>query len=253
MSAGEGSGIAGRPDAGGLRVRFCGDSAICIEFGNRVDADLHARVLALDRAIAARELPGVIEAVPTYRSLLVHIDPVRADHRDLADALCALAAQPAEREVPRERWWIPVVYGGAHGVDLAPLAAERGMTPKEFAESHAAAVYTVFMIGFMPGFTYLGGLDPRLSAPRHPEPRARVPAGSIAIGGMQTSIGTLPAPSGWHLIGQTPVRGFVPGRVPPFLFEAGQEVEFESIPEAEWESMDAAARAGERIAVRVES
>ena len=241
-----------RPQTDDVRVRFCGDGAVCVEFGNRIDPGIHSRVIALDEAVGAQDLPGVIETVPTYRSLLIHIDPLRADHERLALTLSAMAAQPAVRQEQPPRWRIPVLYGGRYGVDLDPLAAERGMTSDAFAELHAEAVYRVFMIGFMPGFTYLGGLDSRLAAPRRPEPRARVPAGSIAIGGIQTSIGSLPAPSGWHLIGRTPVRCFLPDRDPPFLFQAGHEVEFHPVPESEWEAMDAAAARGELIAERME-
>ena len=251
-AGGRGGGDPSRPKTGDVRIRYCGDSAICVELGNRVDAGIHSRVIALDEAVAARVLPGVIETVPTYRSLLIHIDPLQADHDRLARTLSAMAAQPVVRPKRPQRWRIPVLYGGSHGVDLDPLAAERGMTPGEFADLHADAVYRVFMIGFVPGFTYLGGLDPRLAAPRRPEPRTRVPAGSIAIGGIQTSIGSLPAPSGWHLIGRTPVRCFLPGRDPPFLFQAGHEVVFEAVPESEWEAMDAAAERGELIAERME-
>ena len=241
----------GPPPPAGVRIHPCGDSAICVEFGDGIDAAVHARVLALDRALAAGDLPGVVETVPTYRSLLVHVDPLQADHGRLADRLRVLAERPAPAPPAPVRWRVPVVYGGEHGVDLAPLAGARGMTAETFIRQHAEAVYRVFMIGFVPGFTYLGGLDPRLAAPRRPAPRARVPRGSIAIGGEQTSIGSMPAPSGWHLIGQTPVRVFDAGRDPPCLFAAGDEIVFDPVPDGEWAALDAAAAAGARIAGRV--
>ena len=251
MTSVGGEGDRSRREADEVRVRHCGDSAICVEFGNRVDAGIHSRVIALDEAVSAQDLPGVVETVPTYRSLLIHVDPVQADHRHLARTLSEMATQPVLQREQAPRWRIPVLYGGSHGVDLESLAAERGMTPGEFAGLHAETVYRVFMVGFVPGFTYLGGLNPRLAAPRRPEPRARVPAGSIAIGGIQTSIGSIPAPSGWHLIGRTPVRCFLPEREPPFLFRAGHEVVFTSVPESQWDVMEAAAARGDLIAERI--
>ncbi len=233
---------------GGFRLRVCGDRAVSVEFGDRVDESLHARVLALDAALGKEVIGGVVETVPTYRSLLVVVDPVRVEFEALVDRLRSLAkdAVPAGRAPCR--WRVPVVYGGAFGEDLEPLATERGMTPDAFAALHASVVYRVFMIGFMPGFAYLGGLDPRLAAPRRQEPRPRVPTGSIAIGGEQTSIGSVEAPSGWHLIGRTPVRCFQPGRDPLFLFEAGQEVVFEPVPASAWDELCEEAEAGGLVA-----
>ena len=235
------------------RVCLCGDSAVSVEFGNRVDSDLHARVMSLDAAMAGLGLPGVVETVPTYRSLMVHLDPEHVDHAALAETLRILASRQVRRSAKVCRWRVPVVYGGTFGEDLALLAAEREMSEEEFVRIHAAAEYTVFMIGFMPGFAYLGGMDPCLAAPRRPEPRPRVPAGSIAIGGTQSSIGSVEAPSGWHLIGRTPVRCFQPGREPLFLFEAGHEVVFEPVPEEAWAALAASAEAGDLVARRVES
>ena len=160
-----------RTETDELRVRHCGDSAICVEFGNRVDAGIHARVIALNEAVAAQDLQGVIETVPTYRSLLIHIDPLQADHERLFRTLSRNGDAAVLQQEQAPRWRIPVLYGGSHGVDLEPLAAERGMTPGEFAELHAEAVYRVFMIGFVPGFTYLADWIPAL--PRH-DGRSRV-------------------------------------------------------------------------------
>ena len=236
------------PDRGALRLRNCGDSALCVEFGDRVDGALSAQVLALDVALGKLAIPGVIETVPTYRSLLIHVDPFRVDFGALESVLRRLGSSSKRSVVPSRRWSVPVVYGGEFGVDLKRLAAERGMTPQEFVAIHSAAIYTVYMIGFMPGFTYLGGLDSRLAAPRRPEPRPRVPAGSIAIGGSQASIGSVESPSGWHLIGRTPVRCFLPERQPAFLFEAGHEVVFEPVPAESWEQLAASASAGAPVA-----
>jgi KipI family sensor histidine kinase inhibitor len=226
------------------RLLPCGDSAISVDFGDRVDPELNARVIALDAALAAEPLPGIVETVPTYRALMVHVDPVTADLPRLMAHLSRLAARPAAaRRAPR-RWRVPVVYGGAFGLDLDALAERHAMSAAEVVERHAAAVYTVYMIGFLPGFAYLGGLDPRLATPRREVPRPVIPASSVSIGGAQSAVGSVPGPSGWHLIGRTPARPFLPGRKPLFLFEAGDEISFAPMPADEWERLDAAAARG---------
>ncbi len=143
---------------------------------------------------------------------------------------------------------MPVVYGGEFGEDLAGFAELHGMGEEQIAELHARAVYRVHMVGFVPGFTYLGGLDPRLATPRRKTPRQRIPAGSISIGGHQTAIGSIEAPSGWHLIGRTPVRCFHPDRDPIFLFRAGDEVCMEPIQADAWDELAALATAGDMVA-----
>ena len=226
----------------------CGDAAIAVEFGDGIDAVVNARVIALDRAVREAKLAGVVECVPTYRSLLVHLDPLTADHTGMFDTLRALALKTAAEKGSTRRWTVPVVYGGAFGEVLKTLADRHGTTPEEAIALHAGAVYRVFMVGFMPGFTYLGGLDPRLATPRRPTPRARIPGGSISIGGEQTAIGAAPSPSGWHLIGRTPVRCFHRGREPAFLFEAGDEVVFQPVPASEWKRLAADAATGVTVA-----
>ena len=230
------------------RVVPCGDSAIAVEFGDRVDAIVNQRVIALDRAVREAALPGVVECVPTYRSLLVHLDPLIAEHATLSSSLARLASAAHAGTVTGRRWRVPVVYGGDHGADLVELAARHGLTPDQVVEIHAGSVYRVYMIGFVPGFTYLGGLDSRLATPRRNTPRTSIPGGSVSIGGAQSAIGSIPSPSGWHLIGRTPVLCFHPGRDPVFLFEAGDEIAFEPMRAERWERLAARSEAGEIIA-----
>jgi KipI family sensor histidine kinase inhibitor len=156
---------------------------------------------------------------------------------------------------PREgaRWRVPVIYGGSFGEDLIAVAAQHGLTPDEVIARHAAPEYRVYMIGFMPGYTYLGGLDPSIATPRRAEPRLATPAGSIAIGGVQASIQCLAAPSGWHLLGRTPARTYHPTRDPMFLMSPGDRVSFYRIPATSWDALDRAAQAGEAIAERLPS
>ncbi|ABY29933.1 5-oxoprolinase subunit PxpB [Methylorubrum extorquens] len=230
------------------RLLPCGDTAFTIEFGSGIDARLSARVLALDTALAERALPGVLEAVPTYRSLTVHLDPLRADPAELGRAVLALAGEPLAA-VPAPRLWrIPVVYGGAFGIDLDAVAAHHGLTPEQVIARHSAPEYRVAMIGFLPGYAYLEGLDSGLALSRRPSPRPVTPAGTISIGGAQALVASIAAPSGWHLLGRTPEKTFVPERDPVFLLRPGDRVRFVPTPAERWDALAAAAEAGEPVA-----
>jgi 5-oxoprolinase (ATP-hydrolysing) subunit B len=234
------------------RLLACGDAALVVEFGAAIDPALNDRVLALDarvRALAAENgLPGVVETVPTYRSLLVHYDPTATDFDALGAALLALAQDGESAARPGRTWAIPVVYGGEYGIDLEDVATHHGLTPDEVVRRHAAGDYRVYMIGFMPGFALLGGLDPSIATSRRTSPRLSTPAGTISIGGVQALVASIAAPSGWHLLGRTPMRNYLPGRDPVVLLEPGDRIRFEPVPETEWAALDAAAAAGEPVA-----
>ncbi len=224
----------------------CGDAALAVEFGDTIDPRLNARVLALDARLAGH--PGIVETVPTYRSLLVHYDPLATDFAGLSAALLALAEDLPDEPRNGRIWRVPVVYGGAFGLDLDDVARRHGMAPDELVRRHAAPTYRVYMIGFVPGYTYLGGLDPAIATPRREVPRTKVPAGTISIGGIQAVVASIEAPSGWHLLGRTPVRTFMAEREPVFLMAPGDGVLFVPIPEAEFDRLDRAAAAGEIVA-----
>ena len=228
------------------RLLPCGDAALTVEFGEAIDPGLNARVLALDARIN-EGVAGVVETVPTYRSLLVHYDPVATDFDTLSDALARLAAHLPDHAAKGRLWRVPVVYGGAFGIDLADTAARHGFTEAELIERHAAPVYRVYMIGFLPGFAYLGGLDPAIATPRRDSPRLKTPAGTISIGGAQALVGSIEAPSGWHLLGRTPMRNYLPTRDPAFLLQPGDRVAFNPVPAERWAALDAAADAGEWV------
>lgn len=232
------------------RLLDAGDGGLVVEFGRDVDEAVNARVIALAAAVEALELPGLVEVVPTYRSLLVLHDPVALPRARLREAVLALCPPPVEEAGPRRLWRVPVAYGGENGVDLDHVAAVNGLTTQEVVRLHAGATYRVYMIGFAPGFAYLGGLPEPIHTSRRVDPRPRTPPRSVSIGGRQTAVSPpLGLPSGWHLIGRTPVRSYDPRRADdPFLFKAGDLIRFEPVDQAAFERLDIAAEAGERVA-----
>lgn len=224
------------------RIVAAGDRTLLVEFPDRIDAETNARVLALSKALrgSLRKVRGLVSVVPAYRSLAVSFDPLLIGHDAIGELIgrslqaSALAPVPAPR-----RWKVPVCYGGAHGMDLQALADQHRLDPARVIARHIAPVYRIYMVGFLPGFAYLGGLDPSLHTPRLAMPRAHTPAGSINIGGQQTAIASVSGPSGWHLIGRTPWRSFDLRHKNPFLFEAGDEIVFTPIDEDEFERLSA--------------
>lgn len=224
-----------------------GDSALTVEFGDTIDQEISNHVLALAAALETCGLP-VTAVVPTYRSLLIEYDAIAIDYDEMCAALMPLCAELPDSAASGRHWEVPVVYGGTFGIDLTSLAARHAMTEEELIARHSSVAYRVYMIGFVPGFTYLGGLDRRLETPRLPNPRLKVPPGSIAIGGAQTAVASIEAPSGWHQIGRTPVRAFMPSRDPVCLFAPGDTVTFRPIANAQWEALSLAAYIGEPVA-----
>lgn len=231
------------------RVLPCGDSAVTVEFGETIDSERNAQVLALAAALERSPVDGIIETVPTYRSLLVHYAVTKIGFEQLRDRLQEMISTLSPESIrPRRVWRVPVVYGGDFGEDLDAVADRHGMAAEDVIARHIAGEYRVAMLGFTPGFCYLSGLDPRIATPRRDNPRQHTPSGTISIGGAQAAVQCLASPSGWHLLGRTPVRTFHPQRDPVFLIEPGDAVMFFRIDAGEWDRLDKAAAGGEPIA-----
>jgi KipI family sensor histidine kinase inhibitor len=230
------------------RLLPSGDSAITVEFSRNIDDAANRRVLALDRVIAAEPIAGITETVPTYRSLLVHYDPVQIGFDALGEQLLARAAKALPTAAKTRRWRIPVCYGGEHGIDLEDVAKTLNTTPDDIVARHTAGDYRVAMIGFTPGWSYLSGLEKFLHMPRRKDPRLLTPAGTISVGGVQTGVQCLAGPSGWHLLGRTAVRTYQLHRDPIFLLEPGDAISFTAVDEKTFAEQDRAAEAGEFVA-----
>lgn len=233
------------------RALPCGDCALTIELGDVIDSSINDDVMALDQM--AREMgPPILDTVPTYRSLLVTYDPAAIDFETLADDLIAKSRQLVRRQSARRHWQVPVVYGGQFGIDLGEFAERHDLPNDEVVRRHSSAIYRVYTIGFMPGFTYLGGLDQTLATPRRATPRLSAPEGSVTIGGSQTAITSIELPSGWHIVGRSPVRAFMAARDPVCLFAVGDLVTFHPVSSDEWPALALAAHKGELVAKAIE-
>jgi KipI family sensor histidine kinase inhibitor len=206
-----------------------GDSALILELEPRIDEAVNARAIAIARAVKRAAIAGVRDVVSTYRSVAVCFDPLQTRLEAVTAALERAAADEILVDSPR-LVEVPVVYGGDAGPDLVDVARATGMTTTEVVRRHTAVTYRVFMLGFVPGFAYLGVVDESIAAPRRSTPRARVPAGSVGIAGRQTGIYPQESPGGWQIVGRTRVRPFDAVRTPQFLVEAGDGVRFAAVP-----------------------
>ena len=201
--------LFGKKPEDGRKILPAGDCALVVEFGNEINEALNRKVQCLNEKVAAAHVKGIVETVPTFRSLM---------------------------ETPYHVVEIPVCYGGSYGEDLKDVAAHAGLTEEEVIKLHSSVDYNIYMLGFLPGFPYLGGLDPKLFTPRLDNPRTKIPEGSVGIGGEQTGIYPLESPGGWRLIGRTPLKLYDPDREQPFLYQAGDYIRFVPITAEEYEA-----------------
>jgi inhibitor of KinA len=227
-----------------IRFLCAGDTAVVVEFGESIDRALSDRVLRLGVRVRERRLSGVIETVPTFRSLMVHYDPLVTDYASVAGQLEALLDDETGPAAQAKLWRIPACYEAEHAPDLPDVAQQTGLHPREVVRLHSETHFHVYMIGFVPGYPYMGDLPAALALPRRADPRIRVPPGSIAIASTMTAIYPLESPGGWHLIGTTPVRLFDACEAHPSLLSPGDKVMFEPVTALEFASIRAASMAG---------
>jgi KipI family sensor histidine kinase inhibitor len=209
-------------------IRDAGDSAILLELEPVIDPAVNARAVAIASAVRSQRLEGVRDVIPTYRSVAVHFDPLTCAIDALRDAVREATVAP-EVSSGGSLVEVPVAYGGDEGPDLEEVAAFARVPVRTVIDRHCAPEYRVFMLGFLPGFAYMGTVDESIAAPRRATPRTRIPAGSVGIAGRQTGVYPRRSPGGWQLIGRTPLQVFDPAREPAFLFGAGDRVKFSPV------------------------
>ena len=219
-----------------VKIMTAGDSSILIQFGNSIDPDINARIAATVQLMKEQHIEGVVDIIPAFCSLLINYDPRVISYDEMKTRMekilsIEIAAGARKKKVHE----IPVCYGGEFGPDLPTIAEHAGLSEQEVIDIHSSTDYLIYMLGFLPGFTYLGGLDERIHTPRLANPRIRIPAGSVGIGGSQTGIYPMDSPGGWQLMGMTPVKTYDPDREVPILVEAGDYIRFVPVDRAEYD------------------
>ncbi len=223
-------------------VCLCGDCAVTLQIGNEISEQVNREVVNALAAIRRADISGVCELVPTYTSICIHYDPAVLSYEALRNELKLVKADPIEEKSDQEERIveIPVCYGGEYGPDLEFVAEHNGLTAEEVVRRHSNGQYLVYMLGFLPGFAYMGGMDKTIACPRLISPRTKIPAGSVGIAGAQTGIYPLSSPGGWQLIGRTPLKMFaIDGEQTTFALSAGDLVRFVPITEEVFREMEA--------------
>ena len=217
------------------RFRLAGDTGLLVEYGDTIDPDVNRKVRAVTVMLDSMRPSGVVEVVPAYRSVLILYDPEMVDIPSLMAAVESLEHRLDESLIaPARTVHIPVCYGGEFGPDIDFVAQTHGISVADVIRIHSGTAYQIYMVGFTPGFPFLGGLPEPLHTPRLETPRTRVPAGSVGIANNQTGIYPVESPGGWRVIGRTPLKLFDPDRESPFLYQSGDMIKFESITAEEF-------------------
>ncbi len=219
-----------------VKIVAAGDSSLLIEFEQKIDPEINRKITSIVQLIGDQQIEGIMDMIPTYCALLINYDPRIITYEKLRARMAELAKMDVKSGAQRKRVYeIPVCYGGEFGPDLENIANLAGMTVQEVIDIHTSADYLIYMLGFLPGFCYLGGLDERIHTPRLANPRVKIPAGSVGIGGASTGIYPMDSPGGWQLMGLTPVKTYDPDRETPILLHAGDYIRFVPIDRAEYD------------------
>lgn len=222
-----------------VRYLVAGDSAVCVEFGNEISPEINKKIRAFKIAVEKSDIPGIVETVPTYRSLLVHYHPEVIGFKTLTEKFDKLMGSLSSIPIPPPTVIeIPVLYGGEMGPDIENVAEHNHKTVEEVIKIHTSEEYLIYMIGFIAGFPYLGGMSKEIATPRLKSPRVKIEGGSVGIAGEQTGIYPVASPGGWQLIGRTPLKLYDADREKPVLLEAGQYIKFAAVTEEEYKKIE---------------
>ena len=222
-----------------MRILTVGDCAVSVEFGQEISLEINHKVMALKMVLEREPIRGIVELIPTYCSLLIQYDPMDLRYGQLRDRLEALVTQLDEVEMPpKQVVEIPVAYGGEYGPDLGEVARAHNISEEEVIKLHSEPEYPIYMLGFVAGFPYLGGMNKAIATPRKKSPRIKIEAGSVGIAGEQTGIYSVESPGGWQIIGRTPLKLYDVNRNEPVLLKAGQYIKFKPITKEEFRAME---------------
>ena len=221
-----------------VKILTVGDCGVSVEFGQEINLDINHRVIALKMLLKEKGIPGIVETIPTYCSLLIEYDPMVIQYDELVNKLKEYVNQLSDIQLPDKKVVeIPVAYGGEYGPDLKEVAETHGISEEEVIRLHSEPEYPIYMLGFVAGFPYLGGMNKAIATPRKKTPRLKIESGSVGIAGEQTGIYSVESPGGWQIIGRTPIKLYDPERERPVLLEAGQYIKFKAITGEEFKAM----------------
>ena len=222
-----------------MRILTVGDCAVSVEFGQEISLEINHKVMALKMVLEQKPIRGIVELIPTYCSLLVQYDPMELRYGQLREKLYTLVNQLDKVEMPpKQVVEIPVAYGGEYGPDLGEVARVHNISEDEVIKLHSEPEYPIYMLGFVAGFPYLGGMNKAIATPRKKSPRLKIEAGSVGIAGEQTGIYSVESPGGWQIIGRTPLKLYDVNRNEPVLLKAGQYIKFKPITKEEFRAME---------------
>ena len=219
-----------------IKILTAGDASLLVEFGKEINPEINRKIAATVQLMREQHIEGVVDVIPSFCALLINYDPRVIGYEEIKSRIKDLLRVEIKAGAERKKIFeIPVCYGGEFGPDIKTIAEHAGLTEAEVIDIHSSRDYLIYMLGFLPGFCYLGGLDERIFTPRLASPRIKIDAGSVGIGGSQTGIYPLDSPGGWQLMGKTPVKTYDPDREVPILVEAGDYIRFVPIDREEFD------------------
>lgn len=235
-----------------IRFLACGDSAITVEFSKEMNEETNRKIRFLAAKLNSKSIRGIRESVPTFCSITVYFDPFVISAGKIKRKILKIIKSYQEGSAEKKRvFLIPVCYDGEYAPDMKDVCAFTGLSERQVVDIHTSCDYLIYMLGFLPGFPYLGGMDKRIEVPRLDTPRTAIPAGAVGIGGKQTGVYPLASPGGWRLIGRTPVKVYDPERTEPIVYRAGDYIRFYPITADEFVRISE--NGGSEIEVREEN